>query len=158
LELNKSIDYFIKWCYFNRLDINSDKTEFMFFTQKRKIDFPKTIKIQNKSINVVDQFKLLGIIIDNDLTFLPQIASLRIKINQRLFSIKKIFFLNDSVKLQFFKTFILPYFDYCSTLLIYYPKSTIQKIMNSYNFCHLKLFNIKYDINTSDDFNKMNSY
>jgi ribonucleases P/MRP protein subunit RPP40 len=158
LEFNKSIDYFIKWCYFNRLDINWDKTELMFFTQKRKIDFPKTIKIQDKSINVVDQFKLLGIIIDNDLTFLPQVASLRIKINQRLFSIKKIFFLDDSVKLQFFKTFILPYFDYCSTLLIYYPKSTIQKIMNSYNFCLFKLFNIKYDINTSDDFNKMNNY
>ena len=80
LEFNKSIDYFIKWCYFNRLDINWDKTELMFFTQKRKIDFPKTIKIQDKSINVVDQFKLLGIIIDNDLTFLPQVASLRIKI------------------------------------------------------------------------------
>ena len=107
---------------------------------------------------MVNQFKLLGVIIDNDLTFLPQVASLRIKINQRLFSIKKIFFLDDSVKLQFFKTFILPYFDYCSTLLIYYPKSTIQKIMNSYNFCLFKLFNIKYDINTSNDFNKMNNY
>ena len=68
------------------------------------------------------------------------------------------FILDDSVKLQFFKTFILPYSDYCSTLLIYYPKSTIQKIMNYYNFCLFKLFNIKYDINTSEDFNKMNNY
>ena len=131
LQFNKSIDSLITWCHFNRLDINWDKTELMFFTQKREIDFPKTIMIQNKTINVIDQFKLLGIIIDNDLTFLPQVANLRIKINQRLFSIKKIFFLENSVKLQFFKTFILPYFDYCSTLLIYYPKSTIQKIMNS---------------------------
>ncbi len=32
-----------------------------------------------------------------------------------------------------------------------------QKIMNSYNFCLFKLFNLKYDINTSDDFNKMNN-
>jgi hypothetical protein len=157
LEFNKSIDSLITWCYFNRLDINWDKTELMFFTQKREIDFPKSIMIQNKTINVIDQFKLLGIIIDNDFTFLPQVASLRNKINQRLFSIKKIFFLENSVKLQFFKTFILPYFDYCSTLLIYYPKSTIQKIMNSYNFCLFKLFNLKYDINTSDDFNKMNN-
>jgi len=121
----------------------------MYFTQKREIDFPKTIMIQNKTINVIDQFKLLGII--------PQVASLRIKINQRLFSIKKIFFIENSVKLKFFKTFILPYFDYCSTLLIYYPKSTIQKIMNSYNFCLFKLFNLKYDINTSEGFNKMNN-
>ena len=88
------------------LDINWDKTELMFFTQEREIDFPKTIMIQNKTLNVIDKFKLLDIIIDNDLTFLPQVA--RIKINQRLFSIKKIFFLENSVKLQFFKTFILP--------------------------------------------------
>jgi hypothetical protein len=88
------------------LDINWDKTELMFFTQEREIDFPKTIMIQNKTLNVIDKFKLLNIIIDNDLTFLPQVA--RIKINQRLFSIKKIFFLENSVKLLFFKTFILP--------------------------------------------------
>ena len=29
--------------------------------------------------------------------------------------------------------------------------------MNSYNFCLSKLFNLKYDIDTSDDFNKMNN-
>jgi hypothetical protein len=99
LQFKKSIDSLITWCIFNRLDINWDKIELMFFTQKREIDFPKTVMIQNKTINVIDQFKLPGIIIDNDLTFLPQVASLRIKINQRLFSIKKIFFLENSVKL-----------------------------------------------------------
>ena len=50
----------------------------MYFTQKREIDFPKTIMIQNKTINVIDQFKLLGIIIDNDFTFLPQVFVLRL--------------------------------------------------------------------------------
>ena len=50
----------------------------MFFTQKREINFPKTNMIQNKTISVIDQLKLLGIIIDNDLKFLPQVASLRI--------------------------------------------------------------------------------
>ena len=29
--------------------------------------------------------------------------------------------------------------------------------MNSYNFCLFKLFNLKYDINTSEDFNEMNN-
>jgi ribonuclease P/MRP protein subunit RPP40 len=36
LELNKSIDYFIKWCYFNRLDINSDKNRIYVFYSKKK--------------------------------------------------------------------------------------------------------------------------
>ena len=60
-----------------------------------------------------------------------------------MFSIKRLFFLSSSVKLQFFKSFIQPYFDYCSTLLIYFPKSTIQKIKNSYDFGLHKLLSLK---------------
>jgi hypothetical protein len=29
----------------------------------------------------------------------------------------------------------MPYFDYCSSHLIYFPKTTIQKICNFYNYC-----------------------
>jgi hypothetical protein len=36
----------------------------------------------------------------------------------------------------------MPYFDYCSTLYIYFPKSALQKIYNTYNFCLSKLLRI----------------
>ena len=36
----------------------------------------------------------------------------------------------------------MPYFDYCSSLLIYFPKTTIQKICNFYNYCLNKLLKI----------------
>ena len=50
--------------------------------------------------------------------------------------------MSATVKLQFFKTFIMPYFGYCSSLLIYFPKTTIQKIFNFYNYCLNKLLKI----------------
>ena len=35
----------------------------------------------------------------------------------------------------------MPYFDYCLSLSIYYSKSILQKLCNSYNICLFKLFN-----------------
>ena len=70
-------------------------------------------------------------------------------------------YLITCVKIQFIKTFILPYFDYCSTLCIYYSIDIIQKLANTYNNCLFKLINTKQicnlSIQTSSDFNKWNN-
>ena len=43
-----------------------------------------------------------------------------------------------------FKSFILPYFDYCATIFIYFPKIILQKIINLFYFCLFKLFGSKF--------------
>ena len=113
----------------------------MIITRKR-IVIPDTIVLNGVSIKVVRQFKLLGVILDDKMLFNKHIASICIKINFRLYSIKKLFYLATSVKkVQFFKAFILPYFDYCLSLSIYYSKAVLQKLCNCYNMCLCKLFN-----------------
>jgi hypothetical protein len=47
-----------------------------------------------------------------ELTFEPHVKLLRAKVTQKLFAIKKIFYLSNGIKLHFFKTFILPHFRY----------------------------------------------
>jgi hypothetical protein len=127
------------WCDYNRIDINWKKTYAMIVTNKR-ISIPKSVKIDYINIAVVDSFKLLGITIDNKLSFTEYASNLCRAVNSRLFSIKRLFFLCTSVKIQFFKSFILPYFDYCATLYIYFPKIILQKINNLFYFCLFKLF------------------
>jgi len=56
-----------------------------------------------------------------DLNFRKHISNIIKKVNPKLYLYKKLFYLPLSVKIQFFKSFNLPYFDYCSTLIIYYP-------------------------------------
>ena len=109
-------------------------------------------------IQCVSEFKLLGITIDNKLNFNAHVTKLCHCINSKLFSIKKIFYLNTSVKVQFFKTFILPYFDYCSTLLIYFNKTVIQKLCNKYYLCISKLLRINFDDLNLTDFKQINDY
>ena len=58
------------------------------------------------------------------------------------FTLQRLFYLCQSVKLQFFKSFIITHFDYCSTLYCYFPKGTLQKIYNTYNYIISKLLNL----------------
>jgi hypothetical protein len=127
------------WCERNRLDINWSKTFIMFVTNKR-IKPPKEIDMNGTTVAVVSTFKLLGVTLDNRLKFDVFTSELRKRILIKMFSIKKLFQLCYSVKLQFFKSFMLPYFDYCSTLSIYFSKTALQRICNCFNLCLLKLF------------------
>ena len=90
------------------------------------------------------------------------ILDIRKTLNRKLYSIKRLFYLSTSVKIQFFKTFIMPYFDYCLSLLIYFPKSTIQTLSNCFNNCIYKLFKFKIETDgtlaSDDDVNKFNTH
>ena len=46
-----------------------------------------------------------------------------------------------ATKILFFKTFILPYFDYCLSLVIYFGKVQIQRLANCYQLTIAKIFN-----------------
>ena len=109
----------------------------------QRISIPKNIQLGEFTVEVVDEYKLLGVIIDSKLTFEKHVTYICRQINIKLFSIKRLFYLCSSVKNQFFKTFILPYFDYCLSLYMYYPKKQIQKLADCFYICLDKLFHYR---------------
>jgi hypothetical protein len=113
-----------------------------------KINIDK-ITINSKiKVAIVDKFKLLGVTIDNQLKFTTNVAETAIKVNKKIHCIKRLFYLSTNVKLQFFKTFLLTYFDYCLTLTISYRKTALQKLSNLYYNCLNKLF--KFQLNNME--------
>ena len=102
---------------------------------------------------VTDEFKLLGVLIDNKLTFNHHIVNICKKVNNKLFSIKRLASLPFSVRLQFFKTFILPLFDYCLSVICYFSKKQIQKLTNCFNACLFKLFKFDFTFKDLDEIN-----
>ena len=120
----------------------------MFLTNKKRIKFPSKLEIDKNDSEVVNEFRLLGVIIDNKLCFKKHVENTKFLVNRKLFSIKKIFYLSLSVKLQFFKTFILPHFDYCSSLAIFYTKTLLNSIEKFFNICIFHLFK-KYRLRLS---------
>ena len=156
------IEKLIIWCHFNKIDINWKKSQIMFITNKRAIKIPDFILINNHQVKVVSEFKLLGIIIDDKLNFIKNTCKTRKSTNTRLYSIQKLFYLPISVKIQFIKTFILPYFDYCATICIYFSSDVLQKLANTFNNCVFRLLKSKklldMRINSTNDFNIWNNY
>jgi hypothetical protein len=107
--------------------------------------------VNNIDIDVVPSFRLLGVTIDNKLSFHKYISMTCGRINNALFSIKRLFFLPLATKIQFFKTFILPIFDYCLSLSIYYAKYIIAKLSNSYYITMTKLFKFNFANKSFDE-------
>jgi hypothetical protein len=142
-----------EWCKHNRLYINWSKTFNMFITNKRVV-VPDFLEIEDAKICTTKKFKLLGIHLDDKLQFIDHAANVCLSVNKRLHTIKKLFYLPYSVKIHFFKTFILPYFDYCISLSIYFHNTAIRKLCKMYYLCLFKLFGFKFlnlDCNTVND-------
>ena len=129
--------------------ILTGKKTFCMFVTNRRVLLPSILSINGYDITSVDTFKLLGVTIDNKLQFRAHCANVCRAINSKLFSIDRLFNLSSSVKIQFFKTFVLPYFDYCSSLCIYFNREALSKLLNKYYYCIYKLFNISFTEFTS---------
>ena len=113
------------------------------------------MKFNNVDIEVVSSFKLLGVTIDNKFKFHKYISMTCGRISNQLHSIKRLFFLPLATKIQFFKTFILPLFDYCLSLSIYNAKYIIAKFFNSYYIKMTKLFKFNF---ANKSFDEVQSY
>ena len=137
------------------MDFNLSKTYFMFITKKRII-LPNEIFFKNNSIiiKIVSEFKSLGCIIENKLTLSKQVASICSSINRNLCSINRLFYLSRDVKIQFIKTFILPFFDYCLSLIIYFSHVLIIKLAYIYHHCLSESFNLDFTNNPISEIDK----
>ena len=113
----------------------------MFLTNKN-VQIPKYLDICGSNVEVVTDFKLLGVQIDKDLTFTKHINSLKKSVNTKLYSISKLFYLSYQIKTQFFKTYIQPHFDYCSSLSVYWSASLTLQLDKLFNNCISKLLNL----------------
>lgn len=134
----------LNWIKFNQLTINWNKTKFMFISNcSFKDELPRFVNIFGHEVEVVKKFKLLGVMIDSCLNFNDYLIDIKKRVNKRLYSIKNIFYLSQNVKVQFFKTFILPHFDYCLSLLIYFNKKQIDSMTKFYNICLYRLLGFK---------------
>ena len=141
VESKKEINLLTDWCDHNRLFINWDKTFIMFITNKR-VTKPKVVKINNHEVKVVDDFRLLGITLDSKLAFTKHVSLLSLSINRKMFAIKRIYYLSQDVRVTFFKTFILPCFDFGLSLVIYFSKTALNKLVKVFYKCIFHLLRI----------------
>ena len=124
-ELSDDLARIKEWLSHNRLVLNLSKTHAMFFKNKngnaQNSDCSLSLKCGDVNIEFVEETKLLGVILDCRLKFSSHINHLCKKANAKAFLIKKSLYLFPlNFRTLLFKLFIVPHFDYCSSLFIYF--------------------------------------
>ena len=120
-KLQNNIDNLINWTELNHMALNAKKTKCMFLTTRQKrikmtCLFP-SLFIKSKQIEEVNSHKILGIVLDKDLTWSEHIAALAKKLSQKIYQLSKIkHFLDIHSRKLFFHAHIQSRISYASTL------------------------------------------
>jgi hypothetical protein len=158
-KLEEDLGKISDWLKHNRLVININKSQAMYISHLRKKSKALRTEITNLKLNscngngiaFVDEVKILGVMIDNELRFDGQAANICKKVNSKTFLLRKSLFLfTDKFKPILFKIFIQPHFDYCSTLTIYFSnKSHLDRINKCFSKSIKRILKLKKGFTTS---------
>jgi len=84
------IDDFVSWCDENFLVLNASKTKEMVFDFRKKKDTVHPVIIKGETIEIVTEYKYLGVKLDNKLTWSNHIDAVYKKTQSRLFFLRKL--------------------------------------------------------------------
>lgn len=122
-KLNSQMEPVQAWCENNRMVINVDKTKSMLITtaQKRSRLPPHQtqlkVKLGGKVLAMAQKDRLLGVTIDQDLTWAQHIQRVLQTANAHLALLRRIKqYLPVWSRITFYNAYILPHIDYCCTI------------------------------------------
>ena len=111
----------------NRLKVNELKSKFMFvgnnYLYNKFINLNLSIEINNQKVELVEEMKYLGLIIDRELKFKKHIDYISKKIGKKVGFFRRVSpFISTSTRLTVYNSLILPHFLYCGSVI--YVSST----------------------------------
>ena len=116
-KLQTDMDNISNWCNHNKMVINADKTKSMLITTRQKRQSLVTEELNIQINGTTDSEKLLGVTIDNNMNWNKQIKLTIKKVSSKLALLKRIKkYLPLCTRILFYKAYILPHIDYCSTV------------------------------------------
>ena len=106
------------WLTTNKLSLNQTKTEFILIgsiKRIREIDHDPSIRINGVGIERVSHSKLLGVTIDQSLTWAEHAAQIIKKVHAGLKTLRRVRdFVDTPSLIMIYKALVEPYFTYCS--------------------------------------------
>ena len=118
-DLQTALNNLHIWCKSNGMVLNSAKTKVMLVTtsqRRNRLDCDSlNLKFNNEDLNMISNDKLLGVFVDNNLTWSEHIKHLTKKIASSTWLLSKIKrFLSRDHRVQFYKSYIQPHIDFCN--------------------------------------------
>ena len=118
--LQQSLDEIFDWCNNNQMLINTSKTKSMLITTRQKHQNNLSslqLSLEGEPIEQVRNHRLLGVIIDDQMTWCTHINNLCKTLSRNVFLLSKLrYILNTDCCKSFFHAHIKSHCDYASTL------------------------------------------
>ena len=130
-RLEQALSCLIEWCNNNYININIDKTKFCIYGTRANISKFElnTITTTNHQINRCQQYRYLGVILDECLTMRQNYNSIFKKFSYKIYQFSKIKkFLNTETRVLVYKQTILPLAEYVSFVLCLNNKHDVDKL------------------------------
>ena len=141
-QLETDASALLKWIGNNGLKANPDK--FHLLLSENNPDL--AIRVDTFNIKNSNSEKLLGIKIDNNLTFDPHVTDICTKVSQKLHALSRIgHWMPPNRRKQIVNAFILSQFGYCPLLWMFHSR----KLNHRINSLHLRALRLVYQDNKS---------
>ena len=117
--MNSDLEDLRKWLIANKLSLNVAKTEFILIGSRPMLtqnsyEHPK-VSIGYKSIKRAKQCKMLGVEIDQHLTWKSNTENICKKVTSGIFALRSLKpFVDKDTLLSVYNSVVRPYFNYCS--------------------------------------------
>ena len=142
-KLNIDILNLEKWFQQNSLVANPEKFQLMFIGTKES----KSIFLNNIEIKASERIELLGLLIDNKLTFKQHVSKICKNANNKLSAINRLRnLINTSQTKSLINTHVLSYFFYCPLIWMFLNKNENEQI-NKVHKRSLKIIHNNYSSN-----------
>ena len=120
-NLQSTLNNLHAWCRDNGMILNSSKTKVLLVTTTQKRQRLQNenldLKFNNESLTMITNDKILGVYVDNNLTWSEHIKHLSRKITSSIWLLSKMKkFLSQGHRVQFYKSYIQPHIDFCNII------------------------------------------
>jgi hypothetical protein len=134
-KINEDLASLSTWLGLNKLKLNIQKTKYMVITFKQNVPVNLfKVNIDGNELELVEDMKYLGVIIDNKLKFGKNVQQIEKKIGKKINFIRRLGNkLNKHSKMTLYNAIIIPHFDYCSSILFLANEgefNSLQKLQN----------------------------
>lgn len=151
-DLNTVIDFLNS----HKLKLNVQKTKAMLLHRSTYVNDSVTQLLNDYEIEIVNEIKYLGVIIDSGLNFNKHFDFLFNKISKKVgFLCRQKNAIGQNTKTLMLKTLILSHIDYCSTIIILFNETQTRKLQVLMNRSMRAILNCGYRTSVDYMLNKL---
>ena len=128
-NMNDDLTSLSKWCAANSLKINISKCDYMIFGKNRNLRIDDKLELEGAEIKCTSKFKLLGIVVDENLKWDSHIEFINSKISSSLYGMRRIKnYVNKDTLTKIYYAFIHSHLSYGNLLWGNTPQKYLNKL------------------------------